>query len=433
MKYYLNIGLLVILTASLQAGSSLNLVERSIVTVVDSEIKQARLLLKKVVNINSGTMNFEGVKAVGNVFIKELNLIGMETQWIDGSSFNRAGHLFAKRGNQGVKLLLIGHLDTVFESDSNFQLYQELPDNQVMGPGITDMKGGNVIMIQALRALKSAGVLNDFSIQIVMMGDEEKRGSPHSVANKVLIKAAKWADIAIGFEDGDGDPKTAVISRRGSVAWTLDVTGKAAHSSQIFREDIGYGAVFEVSRILNSFRETLESEANLTFNPGVIVGGTDVQLDRQMARGSAFGKNNVIARSVKVSGGIRAISPEQLSMAKQKMQQIVADNLAHTQAVLTFLDGYPPMAPRKSNYQLLAMYDAISNDLGFGEVLAVNPRLAGAADISFAANHVTMSIDGLGLMGSGGHTDQETADMSTFPMQIKRAAILMYRLSNVQP
>jgi glutamate carboxypeptidase len=421
-------SLMLALSFSLHA-EALDPTEKLIVNQVDAEMSSAKKLLKDVVNINSGTMNFTGVKAVGELLIDELKTLGFKTKWVKGTGFNRAGHLFAKKGKTGIKLLLIGHLDTVFASDSEFNEYQELANNQVKGPGITDMKGGDVVLIYALKAMQAAGVLDDLSVQIVMTGDEEKSGRPLSKSKKTLIDAAKWADVAIGFEDGDGNPTTAVIARRGSVGWRLEVTGKPAHSSQIFREDIGYGAVFESSRILNSFREVLESVANLTLNPGLIVGGTDVELDSKTARGNAFGKSNVIPRTVIVTGGIRAMSPEQLSIAKQKMQQIVSDNLPHTKASLSFSEGYPPMAPRQSNYQLLSIYNQVSLDLGYGEVSAVNPRLAGAADISFTADHVAMSIDGLGLMGDGGHTDEETADMNTFDMQIKRAAILMYRLA----
>ncbi|MFT5451623.1 MAG: glutamate carboxypeptidase [Enterobacterales bacterium] len=416
------------LSTAVIASQSLTNSERVISAVVDDEMLKAEKLLEKVVNINSGTMNILGVKEVGAIFIEELNGIGFNTQWIDGSEFNRAGHLFASRGSRGIKLLLIGHLDTVFAMNSHFQQFEKLDGNKVKGPGITDMKGGDVVIIQALRALNKAGLLNDISIQVVMTGDEEKRGLPHSIANKVLIESAKWADIAIGFEDGDGNPETAVVARRGSVNWKLDVTGRPAHSSQIFQKDYGYGAILEASRILTSFTNELEPMKNLTFNPGLIVGGTDVTLDNQSANGTAFGKNNVIAQSVKVTGGIRATSIEQLDQAKSKMQDIVNNNLLHTKASLSFSAGYPPMAPRDSNYQLLSIYNQVSLDLGYGKVSAVDPRKAGAADISFAANYVLMSLDGLGLMGSGGHTDNEIADMNTFSMQIKRAAVLMHRL-----
>ncbi len=267
---------------------------------------------------------------------------------------------------------------------------------------------------------------------MVLTGDEEKRGRPLDIATSALIDAGIWADIAIGFEDGDGDPKTAVISRRGASGWQLDVTGRPAHSSQIFREGYGVGAIYEAARILNQFRETLAGEPNLTFNPGLIVGGTQSELNTELATGSAFGKNNVIAKTTRVVGDIRALTPEQLARSQDAMKKIVANNLSETTASIRFLDGYPPMAPSSGNRRLLAMYNQISLDLSMGEVSAVDPRKAGAADISFVAEHVEMAMDGLGLMGSGGHTVDETADMSTLKQQTKRAALLFYRLSQIK-
>jgi len=284
-------------------------------------------------------------------------------------------------------------------------------------------------MLYALKSLQDIGVLDQFSVRVVLTGDEEKRGRPLDIATRALIDAGKWADIAIGFEDGDGDPETAVVSRRGASGWQLDVTGRPAHSSQIFRDGYGVGAIYEAARILNQFRETLSGEPNLTFNPGLIVGGTESDLDTALARGSAFGKNNVIAKTTRVVGDIRALTPEQLARAQAVMKKIVANHLNETSASIRFLDGYPPMAPSEGNQRLLAIYNQVSHDLSMGEVSAVDPRKAGAADISFVAEHVEMAMDGLGLMGSGGHTVDETADMGTLKQQTKRAALLFYRLS----
>jgi len=151
-----------------------------------------------------------------------------------------------------------------------------------------------------------------------------------------------------------------------------------------------------------------------------------------LARGEAYGKNNVIPKTTHVSGGIRAISPEQLSRSQKVMLEIVSNNLDETSAKLTLLEGYPPMAPSTGNTRLLNIYNQISLDLGYGEVRAVDPRKAGAADISFVAEHVDMAIDGLGLMGSGGHTENEVADMLTLRQQTIRAALLMYRLGHIK-
>ena len=418
------------------ANKALTETEIQIVSSIDKSHAQSLSLLEKVVNINSGTMNFAGVKKVGDVFTKEFNALDCKTQWIDGKSVGRAGHLFATCGSKnanfkGTKLLLIGHLDTVFASNSEFQSFKAIDDKTVAGPGIVDMKGGDVIIIAALKALKSNGALDQLQIKVIMTGDEEKRGSPYEVATQELVDAGKWADIALAFENGDSDPKTAVVSRRGSTRWQLNVVGRPAHSSQIFRDSYGYGSIFEAARILNEFRTQLSTQENLTFNPGVIVGGTDVEYDSSLTRGSAFGKNNVISQSTIVSGDIRALSPKQLTDAQADMQKIVAQNLTKTSATLTFFSGYPPMSPNEGNHRLLSLYSKASIDLGFGEVTAVDPRKAGAADVSFVASHVDMALDGLGLMGSGGHTIKEVADISTLSSQTKRAAILMYRLSKL--
>ncbi|MGK0269267.1 MAG: glutamate carboxypeptidase, partial [Paraglaciecola sp.] len=385
------------------------------------------------VNINSGTMNFAGVEQVGMLLKQKYDALGFTTQWLDGSEFGRAGHLIATYEStshpDAAKILLIGHLDTVFAKDDDFQTVTALANDRIAGPGITDMKGGNVIMLAALQALQKQGVLQQLNIKVVMTGDEESSGKPLSLSKKSIIDAAIWADIALGFEDGDSNIATAVTSRRGSVSWALTVKGKPAHSSQIFTDENGDGAIFETARILNEFRVQLQHEKLLTFNPGLIAGGTRVIQQGDKSNYSAFGKNNVISKDTLVRGGIRAVSPEQLERAKVIMQNIVSQNLRHTSAVLAFQPGYPPMAQTLANLNLLALYSQVSEDLSYGKITAVNPRNAGAADISFAASHVDMSLDGLGLMGSGGHTKNEVADMSSFAKNMHKAALLIYRLS----
>jgi glutamate carboxypeptidase len=406
--------------------------EEIMVNNIDEERARAVALLRASVNINSGSMNFVGVKAVAEHLAPEFEELEFDVEWIDGTPFERAGHLVASRGDSGPKILLIGHLDTVFPAESDFQEFEIFDEFFARGPGTTDMKGGNIIMIQALRAMRAANVLDDVSVRIVLTGDEELSGDPKSLRSAALVEAGAWADYAIGFEDGDGNPATAVIARRGSTGWILTVSGTRAHSSQVFQPEFGDGAIYEAARILNEFRTELTKEPNLTFNPGMILGGTDVVFDEAGNRGTAFGKDNVISSAVTVSGDVRAMSPEQLEFAKQKMHEIVANNLQMTDASIEFDAGYPPMAPSDGNYALLEMFNQASIDLGFGEVAAVNPRNAGAADISFVGSEVEMAMDGVGLMGSGGHTLDEVADLRTLPMQTKRVALLMYRLSQLR-
>jgi glutamate carboxypeptidase len=410
------------------AQSALTPDEEAIVTFVDARNEEALKLLERVVNINSGTQNLAGVREVGKVFRAELDALGFKTTWVDGAAFKRAGHLVAEHPGAGPKILLIGHLDTVFEADSPFQKFERISATAARGPGIIDMKGGDVIIIQALKALNAVGALKAMDVTVVMTGDEEDPGEPQRAAREALVVAAKGKDIAIGFEDGDMNPKTAIVARRGTTSWQLRVKGTPAHSSQIFRKDVGAGAIFEAARILNAFREKLAGEQYLTFNPGVVLAGTSAEFDAVQARGSAFGKTNVIAEHAIVSGDLRTLSPEQLERTKKTMQGIVAQSLPHTSATLTFDEGYPALAPTEGNSKLLALYDRASQDLGFGAVTAVNPMNAGAADVSFVAGHARMILDGVGLMGADDHTVKETADLTTLPSQTKRAAVLLYRL-----
>ncbi len=355
--------------------------------------------------------------------------LGFKTRWVDGAPFQRAGHLVAEHRGAGPRILLIGHLDTVFERDSPFQTFRRIDEKTAAGPGIIDMKGGDVVILQALAALEAAGALEDMNVTVVMTGDEEDGGRPLATSREALVAAAKGAEVAIGFEDGPGDPRYAVTARRGTMDWQLRVKGTPAHSSQIFREEFGHGAIFEAARMLNAFREKMAGEEHLTFNPGVMLGGTAVDFDPAQARGTAFGKTNVIAGQTVVSGDLRTLSPAQLDRAIKTMQAVAASPSPRTQATLTFGEGYPPLAPTDGNARLLAIYDRASRDLGFGPVVAVNPDKAGAADVSFVASEAKMILDGVGLMGHDDHTPGETADLSTLPSQTKRAAITLYRLS----
>jgi glutamate carboxypeptidase len=403
--------------------------ERALASFADAHDADALALLERVVNINSGTQNLAGVRQVGAVFRAEFDALGFRTEWVDGGSWQRAGHLIATHPGSGAPILLIGHLDTVFEPDSPFQKFERLDAKTARGPGIIDMKGGDVVIVQALKALNASGLLKTMNVVVVMTGDEEAPGRPLATARAALVAAAKGAQAAIGFEDGDGDPSHAVVARRGTTSWQLTVKGTPAHSSQVFGAEFGAGAIFEASRILNAFRERMAGEAHLTFNPGAIVGGTSADLDPVQARGTAFGKTNVIAGRTVVTGDLRALTLEQFDRAEATMREIVRQSLPRTSAEIAFDEGYPPLAPSVGNERLLVAYDRASRDLGLGAVEAVSPDKAGAADVSFVAGVVPMIIDAVGLKGHDDHTPGETADLSTLSVQIKRAAVLLARLA----
>jgi len=384
-------------------------------------------LLEEVVNINSGTMNHAGVKAVGDVFRRELDRLGFTTHWHDMSTVNRSGHLFAENQGSGVCQLLIGHLDTVFEQNSAFQQFTRLAD-KATGPGVNDMKGGDVVIIKALETLADAGVLDYSRYIVAFTGDEEKSGSPKSVSRGHLLEAAEQCDLALGFEYAKG-LDSAAVARRGSSGWSVEVSGKRAHSSLIFRDGVGSGAIFEAARILTGFHEQVRGEQYLSFNPGMIAGGTKVDHKAVLNSAQAFGKSNVIAQTVVIQGGLRTISRKQERRARKAMKTIVENgSLPGTSAVIHFSDGYPAMSPSQGNMALFNVLDAVSLDLGYGAMIPGDPGQRGAADVSFVADYVD-AIDGIGAEGNGAHTLNESIDLATLPLLIERAALLMYRLS----
>ncbi len=405
--------------------------ERKMTEYLQERKEEQINLIEKVVNINSGTMNHKGVEEVGMIFKAELDALGFETRWIkQPDSLNRGGHLFAEiKGGKGKTLLLIGHLDTVFEEDHEFQSFKRT-DSLAYGPGVNDMKGGNVLVIYALKALHAAGALEDKNIIVAFTGDEEKPGRPLSVSRRDLIEAGKKSDIALGFETANG-MDYATVARRGSSGWKLEVQGKQAHSFGVFSEDVGAGAVFEASRILNSFYNDVRGEEFLSFNPGIILGGTKIDYDNSKSQGTAFGKTNVVASELIVDGGLRFISEEQKEEARKKMRKIVTQHLPETSAEISFSDSYPAMKPTSGNIALLETLNRVSRDLGYGKVKAYDPNLRGAADISFVAEFVD-GLDALGVMGSGAHSPSETLDLESITPLTERAAILIHRLGQIQ-
>jgi glutamate carboxypeptidase len=420
---------------ALVAGSAfaqLSETEQRIVAAVKQRTPAALQLLEKSVRINSGTLNPEGVRAVGDIYRAELEPLGFRTRWVElPPAMKRAGHLVAAHeGGQGKRILLLGHLDTVFEPASAVPLW-DVKGDRVRGQGVSDMKGGDVIMIEALRALASVGVLEKANIEIMFTGDEERVGTPLEVSRAEMANLAKRADYALSFEGNvrlPGGMDTASISRRSSGGWRLKVTGKPGHSAGVFSRDSGYGAVYEAARIINAFREQL-MEPNLTFNSGLIYGGTNVSYSDETATGTAFGKSNVIARSAEVIGDLRYLSPEQGQRVKQRMREIVTtNNLPGTSATIDFRDGYPPMPPTDKGQQLVALYSKASTDAGLPAIQALDPAMRGAGDVQFVAPYTT-GIDGLGAAGRGAHTDDEDLEIASIERGAVRAALLIYRLT----
>ena len=398
---------------------------------VKAEEARTVSLLEKLVNQNSGSLNLPGVEQVGRMMRAELEPLGFTVAWIDMKATGRAGHIVARhKGNgRGKRMLLIGHLDTVFELDSPFQKWTRR-QNDGEGPGAGDDKGGMVVMVAALRAMQAAGTLKGSDIEIVLTGDEEDSGTPLDVARRDLIAAGKIADAALDFEglSIDGGRDMGVVARRGSSSWSVTASATPGHSSGVFSAGSGYGAIYELARIVDTFRRELTDD-KLTYNVGLIGGGQTAALDHDRIRLEANGKTNIIAATAVARGDLRALTPEQLARTQAKMRAIVAAHLPGTKAMLEFdSDAYPPMAPTAGNRALLSALNRINADLGLANQAEVDPLKRGAGDISFVAADVD-GLVGLGPASRGDHAPGETVDIASIFRQAGRAAILMSRLA----
>jgi len=402
--------------------------EKKIVSSVKSHHDESVALLEKLVNVNSGSLNIAGVTKIADMLRPEFEKLGLKVTWTPMGEIGRAGHLVAEHhGGTGKKILLIAHLDTVFEPDSPFQTFKRTGET-VEGPGVSDIKGGVVVILDALQALKDAKLLDKANVTVFLSGDEEKPGHPLATARRDLIAAGKASDLALDFEamSREGDKDTIHIGRRGAIAWRLTATGASGHSSGVGK-DGGYGAVYEVARIVDEFRTQL-AEPHLTYNTSLIAGGTAAEIDEQATHAIISGKDNIIAAKAFAAGDIRALSEDQATEVKKKMQGIVARHLDKTSAEISFEDGYPAMAPTPASQALFDQLGKINGDLGLGTLNEGDPDKRGAGDIAFVAHDVP-GLVGMGLAGKGAHAVGETADLKSLDPQAERAAILIARLS----
>ena len=424
-----------LLAAPLPALAGLTQPERMMIAAVDKEQARTLGMLEKWVNQNSGSLNLEGVTRVGEMLRAELEPLGFKVEWIDMKAAGRAGHIVARHeGKPGAKrLLLIGHLDTVYEPDSPFQKWTRR-GNDGEGPGAGDDKGGMAVMIAALRAMQAGGTLKNANIEIVLTGDEEDSGNPIELARRDLIAAGKRADVALDFEglaQEDGKDMGS-IARRSAGSWTLTVMAPSGHSSGVCSASSGCGANYALIDILDRFRRELP-EDKLTFNVGLIGGGATAKMDEGRIRLEATGKTNIIAAMAVARGDLRALSQEQIDRVQAKMNAIVAKPLAKATARIEFdSDGYPPMAPTAGNKALLDRLNLVNRDMGLERMGTLDPLKRGAGDISFVAAAVD-GLVGLGPASRGDHAPGETVDIASIWRQAKRAAMLMSRLAAERP
>jgi len=345
--------------------------------------------LKEVVAINSYTLNKEGVDATGRVFRRWLEALGYRTEVHPRELIGDHLHFRSEEGG-GQKILLLGHLDTVFPPGS-FEGFRE-DEEWVYGPGVCDMKGGNVVAVEALRQIhRRFGAVRD--IDVLFVSDEET-GSDDSRA--LSSELAKRYDLCFVFEAA-GPEMNVVVGRKGIGTFEIEITGKAAHAGTSYAK--GVDANLEAARKLERLVALTDLERGSTVNVGRIEGGIGA---------------NTISPHARLLLELRYADHAEKDRLLAALEAIVTT--AFVPGTVSRLGGgiqRDVMEPDVRQEALIRAMEAVS-----GQRLPVESR-GGVSDANIMAAAGTTTIDGLGPYGDGDHTVHERARKRSFDERIE--------------
>lgn len=395
--------------------------ERSLVQWLDGEEDNMLDLLETLTNINSGSLNKAGVDEVGELLAQELRQLGFITQRLPGeliempscpgSSYNIdvTDHVLANKSGRGPRLLLMGHLDTVFPLDSPFQTFSRDGDT-MYGPGVADMQGGLVVMLYALKALQEAGQLENLDLSVLLNSDEEIG----SLSSRKYIEAqARLHDYGLVYESSGND--TLTRQRKGLGQARFVVNGRASHAGGAHKQ--GRSAIKELAYKIVEIEKITDYESGVTVNVGVISGGE---------------ARNTIAPCAEALIDLRYPAPEQGVAAVNEFEEIFSSVLSYpvdsgeiTTTSWTNLHR-PPKIPTPESDYLLEKTRAIGRLLG--QDLAITDS-GGGTDGSLTQAVGLPTLDSLGVAGTGAHSNREEARVSSLVERAKLSAVLIHRLS----
>lgn len=403
------------------AKTRLSAVEKALVSWVDKRQDSILNELKEHVEINTGTDNIEGLTSYRNLLEQELLSLGFETQvhpskpinvlTCDGQALMVAGHLSASRvGGKKQRVLINGHMDTVFSSDDPFQRLIIGDDGSLSGPGVVDMKGGIVIMLNALRALNTFGLLNKTNLTVLFNSDEEIG----SLDSRELIEAlAQHHDIGLVFEGTYQNKVTR--ARKGLGQARLKVVGRESHAGG--SHENGVSANLELAHKVIAIESLTDYDKQLTVNTGVMRGGEK----RNTIPGCADAY--VDMRYPDQQGGqhlketITAIAQKQYVRHKHHIDLPSTDSWA----VL-----HRPVKPQHPKVDaLIAQAMGISQLVG--EPILGSRYSGGGTDGSIAQGVGLPTMDSLGMDGVGAHSSREASTVASLIARTKLAVIMLAR------
>lgn len=312
-------------------------------------------------------------------------------------------HRFTKRPEASRRVLLTGHLDTVYPEDSAFTRCTWLDGDRLNGPGVADMKGGLIVMLHALRAVEESGLADDLGWEVLISSDEEI-GSIGS--GPALADAAGRAHIGLTYEPALADG-TLAGARKGSGNFTLVVDGRAAHAGREF--DKGRNAVWMLSRAIDRLYALNGRRAGVTVNPAVIHGGS---------------ANNVVPARALCRFNIRVADADERAWAEAEVNRIVADIAAEDGFDATLHGGFnrPPKVISPANE---ALFDLVRQCGAALDVPVAFRDTGGCCEGNNLAAAGLPNVDTLGVRGGQIHSHDEFAIASSFAERARLSALIL--------
>ncbi len=366
---------------------------------------QALDLLETVVKVNSYWGNPNGVNLVGDLVLDEMPAY-LKHEFSSGGDGVRH-HILTCPSPGKKKILLVGHLDTVYPPESEATPF-EFSDGKIVGPGTADMKGGIVVMVQALRVLDELGLLKRIPLKILLNGDEEV-GSPFS--SEIVRELGSGASCGLIFECG-GTGNQVVVGRRGVIRFELKATGLARHAG--VKEGPKASAIVELSRMILELEALNDHDRGIAINVGTVQGGE---------------ANNIVPDFARATFEFRFRDSEAEMEILEKIQDIVAGvNTPGCGASLETLHRRPCLVSVPGSDELLTTLKNVASELG--QSVGAEDR-GGASDGNFLSEMGVPVIDGLGPVGDMDHSPEEYIVEQSLYERIDLTALLLCKLAGL--
>jgi glutamate carboxypeptidase len=364
-------------------------------------------MLRELVNVDCGSSNIKGVNLVADKVKSFFKTLGSryDIKTIVGSRGEK--HLLINRpGNVPGKIVMLGHMDTVFPAGTVEKRPFRVEGSKAFGPGVADMKGGIVSLFFVMKAVEHFTDCDIMDIEIVLNSDEEI-SSPFS--REIIEKSAKNASYAMVFEPGrpGGD---VVTGRKGIGKYFFEVRGKSAHAGSNHQD--GANAIVELAYKTIELAKLTDYGRGLTVNPGLVKGGISP---------------NTVPDQCEMAVDVRFQTVDDGEQLDKRIKEIA--NRRHVDGTITSLRGgitRPPMERTEGNVKLYSIVHEIGKEIGeqIGEAF-----VGGGSDGNFTSNLGVPTIDGLGPKGSGFHTENEYLDLDSVVPRMMVAYELIGRLS----